>query len=130
MCMFCRSLFVLLYFFLSLCCLFFFDIRILITPLVSSHSSYRQLYKAQEYILFWGFFFVNILAVEFNFDLMCFLMICLMKYIWKRILEINFITWNVRRVWRYHKVTIRIRKSKKNRQHNGQKINLTITTSS
>jgi hypothetical protein len=28
------------------------------------------------------------------------------------------------------KVTIRIRKSKKNRQHNGQKINLAITTSS
>jgi hypothetical protein len=36
MCMFCRSLFVLLYFFfLPLCCLFFFVIRILITPLVS-----------------------------------------------------------------------------------------------
>jgi hypothetical protein len=35
-CMFCRSLFVLLYFFFwPLCCLFFFDIRILITPLVS-----------------------------------------------------------------------------------------------
>jgi hypothetical protein len=41
MCMFCRSLFVLLYFFFSpLCCLFFFDIRILITHLVSSNSSY------------------------------------------------------------------------------------------
>ena len=40
MCMFCRSLFVLLYFFLwPLCCLFFFDLRILITPLVSSNSS-------------------------------------------------------------------------------------------
>jgi len=35
MCMFCRSLFVLLYFFVCpMCCLFFFDIRI--TPLVSS----------------------------------------------------------------------------------------------
>ena len=34
-CMFCRLLFVLLYFFFwPLCCLFFFDIRILITPLV------------------------------------------------------------------------------------------------
>ena len=33
--MFCRSLFVLLYFFFwQLCCLFFFDIRILIAPLV------------------------------------------------------------------------------------------------
>ena len=40
MCMFCRSLFVLLSFlFWPLCCLFFFDIRILITPLVSSNSS-------------------------------------------------------------------------------------------
>jgi hypothetical protein len=42
MCMFCRSLFVLLYFFFwPLCCLFYFDIRILITPLVSSNSSQR-----------------------------------------------------------------------------------------
>jgi hypothetical protein len=41
MCMFCRSLFVLLsFFFWPLCCLFFFDIRILITPLVSSSSSW------------------------------------------------------------------------------------------
>ena len=39
-CMFCRSLFVLFYFFFwPLCCLFFFDIWILITPLVSSNSS-------------------------------------------------------------------------------------------
>ena len=36
--MLCRSLFVLLYFW-PLCCLFFFDLRILITPLVSSNSS-------------------------------------------------------------------------------------------
>ena len=47
--MFCRSLFALLYFsfghcvvcssdFWPLCCLFFFDIRIMITPLVSSNS--------------------------------------------------------------------------------------------
>ena len=40
-CMFCRSLFVLLYFFFwPLYCLFFFDIQILITPLVSSNSSF------------------------------------------------------------------------------------------
>ena len=40
-CMFCRLLFVLLYFFfLGIVCLFFFDIWILITPLVSSNSSY------------------------------------------------------------------------------------------
>ena len=39
-CMFCRSLFVLLYFFFwQLCCLFFFDIRFLIAPFVSSNSS-------------------------------------------------------------------------------------------
>ena len=42
MCMFCKSLFVLLYFvWWPLCCLFF-DIRILITPLVSSNSSYQD----------------------------------------------------------------------------------------
>ena len=41
MCMFCISLFVLLYFlFWSLCCMFFFDIRILIAPLASSNSYY------------------------------------------------------------------------------------------
>ena len=39
-CMFCRSLFVLLcFFFWTLCCLLFFDILIMITPLVSSGSS-------------------------------------------------------------------------------------------
>ena len=39
-CMFCGSLFVLLYFFFwPLCCMFFFDIRILIAPLVSSNNS-------------------------------------------------------------------------------------------
>ena len=42
LCMFCRSLFVLQYFFFCpLCCLFFFDIRILITPLVSLNSSQK-----------------------------------------------------------------------------------------
>ena len=42
-CMFSRSLFVLLFFFFwPLGCLFFFDIRILITPLVSSNSSYKK----------------------------------------------------------------------------------------
>ena len=39
--MFCWSLFVLLYFFVwPLCCLSFFDIRIGITPLISSNCSY------------------------------------------------------------------------------------------
>ena len=42
-CMLCRSLFVLLFFFFwPLCCLFFFDIQILIAPLVSSNFSYRN----------------------------------------------------------------------------------------
>ena len=42
-CMFCRSLFVLLYFFFwPLCCLFF-DIRFLIAPLVSSNFSFKGL---------------------------------------------------------------------------------------
>ena len=42
-CMFCRSLFVLLSFFICpLCCLFFFDIRILITPLVSQSVIFFQ----------------------------------------------------------------------------------------
>jgi hypothetical protein len=53
MCKFCRSLFVLLYFFFwSLYCLFF-DIRILITPLVSSNSSYKTLHrklKMEQYL--------------------------------------------------------------------------------
>ena len=56
MCMFCRSLFVLLYFW-PLCCLSFFDLRILITLLVSSNSSPLiksvsfSIYKAHIYIL-------------------------------------------------------------------------------
>jgi hypothetical protein len=45
MCMFCRSLFVVLYFlYWPLCCLFFFDIR---TPLVSSNSSYVYKYSTR-----------------------------------------------------------------------------------
>ena len=44
--MFCRSLFVFLYFFFwPLCCLFFFNIWILIAPLVSSNSSYKYSLK-------------------------------------------------------------------------------------
>ena len=40
MCMFCGSLFAVLYFFFwPLCCPSFFDVQILITPLVSSNSS-------------------------------------------------------------------------------------------
>ena len=41
--MFCGSLFALLsFFFWPLCCLFFFDIRILITPLISSNFLYEN----------------------------------------------------------------------------------------
>ena len=41
--MFCRSLFGLVcFFFWPLCCLFFFDIRILIAPLVSSSSFFHE----------------------------------------------------------------------------------------
>ena len=44
MCMFYRSLFVLLsFFFWSLCCVFFCNLRILITPFVSSNSSFSLL---------------------------------------------------------------------------------------
>ena len=52
---FCRALFVLLYFFCwPLCCLFFFDIRILITPLVSSNSSYQILLFIQDVLWYYG----------------------------------------------------------------------------
>jgi hypothetical protein len=55
--MFCRSLFVLLYFFFwPLCCLFLFDIRILIAPLVSSNSSWNKwqiLTSLSRYMLVW-----------------------------------------------------------------------------
>jgi hypothetical protein len=50
-CMFCRSLFVFLYvFFWTLCCLFFFDIQIMITPLVFLNSSfyYVKVKKKEE----------------------------------------------------------------------------------
>jgi hypothetical protein len=50
MCMFCRSLFILLsFFFGSLCCLSF-DLRILITPLVSSNSSFLDLLLVHTFI--------------------------------------------------------------------------------
>ena len=42
--MLCRSLFVLLsFFFRPLCCLYFFDLQILITSLLSSSSSYQHM---------------------------------------------------------------------------------------
>ena len=49
--MFCRSLFVLLYFFVwSLCSLFFFDLRILIITLVSSNSSCHTLIFSTHHV--------------------------------------------------------------------------------
>jgi hypothetical protein len=44
-CMFCRSLFVLLSFFFWSLFLLFFDLRILLAPLVSSNSSYITLFE-------------------------------------------------------------------------------------
>jgi hypothetical protein len=59
MCMFCRSLFVLLYFFFwPLCCVTFFDIRTLITPLVSvvrlvpNFRSIRDRYTIRHHALY------------------------------------------------------------------------------
>ena len=49
--MFCRSLFVLLsFFFWSLCFLSFFDLRILINPLVSSNSSFKLKFSMQCFV--------------------------------------------------------------------------------
>ena len=49
-CKLCRTLFGLLYFFLwPLCCLFFFDIWILIAPLVSSNSSFHNIRYIYNY---------------------------------------------------------------------------------
>jgi len=63
MCIFCRSLFVLLYFFFwPLCCLFFCDLRILITPLVSSNSSlvlFESIYGKEREKSIVDCFFIN-----------------------------------------------------------------------
>ena len=62
--MFCRSLFVLLFFFL--CCPFFFDIRILIAPLVSSNSS-LSLLNIKTYILIrYVYASVNVIILSFQ----------------------------------------------------------------
>jgi hypothetical protein len=62
LCMFCRSLFVLLYFFFwPLCCLFFFYIRILIAPLVSSISCSYVLSLRVQYLNDLSYF-VNIMC--------------------------------------------------------------------
>jgi hypothetical protein len=48
MCMFCRSLFVLLCFFSWPVCCLYFELQILITPLVSSNSSYKSDYYTER----------------------------------------------------------------------------------
>ena len=82
--MFCRSLLALLSFFLwPLCCLFFFDIRILITPLVSSNSSCEAIIwhlwylpqitgwylhvNMQHIFILWLFFLLLTIPVECSF---------------------------------------------------------------
>ena len=54
--MFCRSLFVLLSFFFRLLCCLSFDLRILISPLVSSNSSLILTQQVGVYIKFFFFF--------------------------------------------------------------------------
>ena len=50
--LFCRSLFVLLFFFFwPLCCLSFFNLRILITPLVCSNSSFYIVLNSLMFII-------------------------------------------------------------------------------
>ena len=76
-CMFCRSLFVLLYFFFwPLCCLFFFDIWILIAPLVSSNSSYYewltnpQIQYIYTYLKAWSapYLFFSVYSINLRLD--------------------------------------------------------------
>jgi hypothetical protein len=90
-----QTLLVLLYFFFwPLCCLFFFDIRILITPLVSSNSSC-------PFVLFLLVIVLSVLHRLTDYD-------CPFGIKGQEEFEDT-------------KGVIRIRISKKNRQHNGQK---------
>jgi len=87
---FCRSLFVLLYFFLwPLCCLSFFDLRNLITPLVSSNFSYLisllLLISADSYFL--------VLNTSTNPA-----PLLLIRLIWNRNF-VTFISYNVHVIW-------------------------------
>ena len=67
--MFCRSLFVLLYFFMwPLYCPFFFDLRILITLLVSSNSPWKKAIWSgggSEWLI--SIYIYNIKMLTFNF---------------------------------------------------------------
>jgi hypothetical protein len=78
MCMFCRLLFVFLYFFFwPLSCLFFFDIWILITPLVSSNSSH--LLEDKWYIC-WQCVYILLLWIQFLFYSMAAVCVCIRCY--------------------------------------------------
>jgi hypothetical protein len=70
-CMFSKSLFVLLcFFFWPLCCLFFFDLRLLITPLVSSNSSYDHVYGYKHMFEF-GRMYCTCLEIGQGTDFSC-----------------------------------------------------------
>ena len=70
--MFCRSLFVLCHFFFwPLCCVFFFDLRIMITPLVSSNSSYSnhvffKLSNCIKYVCGYAYRIIEVMIMVFN----------------------------------------------------------------
>jgi hypothetical protein len=67
MCMYCRSLFVLLsFFFYPLCCLFFFDTRILIITLVSSNSSYQTELLIKLFFVKCDSWLTNFLILTYN----------------------------------------------------------------
>ena len=63
-CMFCRSLFI---FFWPLCCLFFFDIQILINPLVSSNSSINMFSSSLYHVVILTFFvYMSELSMDYQ----------------------------------------------------------------
>jgi len=119
--MFCRSLFVLLsFFFWSLCCLFF-HLRILITPLVSSKSSYSNMESTcvfrvsilSQFLrfascileLFWRrgfscyFCFFICLFVCFHFIVACMVVVCFLATLWPFILAQRFGRMSSLHVW-------------------------------
>ena len=60
MCMFCIYLSFCTF---SLCCLFFFDLRILITPLISSRASYLLFYDSLNGVVYFVFHFMTVRTV-------------------------------------------------------------------
>jgi hypothetical protein len=95
MCMFCRSLFVLLYFFFwPLRCLFFFDLRILITPVALSKSYLlcRYLYKVRLYegscLIY--IICVGLCIVVFNTYCVVFFVLCTICSQFHRIVQVTY----------------------------------------